>query len=539
MGPLQSSAAQVPASVDAPRGTHGAGRERATPPAAGPSGFRRSRRLFVRGLGLVFAIAFVSLWVQVEALIGSDGIAPAGRELSAWSAYCETAGESRWARFPTLFWIDSSDVALHAVCAVGLVAALAMLAGLVPALASAVACLCYLSLTVVGGAFLSFQWDVLLIETGVLACAYAPWRLRMSAARDREPPRAARWLLWLLLFRLMFLSGAFKLASGDAAWADGSALAFHYETQPLPTPLAWYAHQLPEAVQRWSCMAMFGVELVVPFFVFGPRTLRHLAVVPLVLLQVLIALTGNYGFFNLLTVVLCLTLLDDGALFGSGGAAAPRPAGIVQRLAAGLLALAVVPLGLLHVVRAAGEWGESEGVARLGDPVLSAVRPLRAVNSYGLFRVMTTERAEGLVEGSADGSEWLAYEFRFKPQGPLPGPGWVAPHMPRLDWQMWFLPFPWFAGASWQQHSPWFRGLLQSLLEGSDDVGGLFAENPFPEVPPRFVRARVLRLSFTDAEVRAETGDVWTLRNYPEGEFVPPISLKGAPDRTNSRTGPR
>ncbi len=499
-------------------------------------GFRRSRRVFLRGLGLVYALAFGALWVQLEGLVGAGGIAPAAQTLARWDGWLAGDELARWTQFPTLLWLGGGGAALHALCGLGMAAAAALVLGRLPAFAALVAWACYLSLVVVAEPFTAFQWDTLLLETGLLAVVVAPWTARSRAATDAEPPRAARWLLWLLVFRLMFLSGLVKLTSGDPTWADGTALLHHFATQPLPTPLAWHAHQLPAGVLRAACWGMFAVELGVPFLAFAPRRLRRLAVPPLVLLQVVIALTGNYGFFNVLTAVLCLTLLDDGWL-GGAGRGAPEPAprcGRVQALAASVALLVLGPLGALHVVRAVGHGLDRADLAGLGTPALRAAAPLRAVNSYGLFRVMTTERAEVVVEGSADGVEWEAYRFRYKPGRLDRTPGWVAPHMPRLDWQMWFLPFPWLAGASWQRHSPWFRGLLQSLLEGSDDVRGLLAHDPFPEVPPRFVRARVSRYSFTDAAAREETGAVWLRTPYPDPELVPPISLnpaRGGPKR--------
>ena len=495
--------------------------------------YRRSRRLFLRGLALVYACAFVSLWVQVEGLFGNDGIVPIGERLRSLARASESAGVGRWNNWPTLLWfapsswLDQSDALLHAICALGTAASVALFLGWLPAVSAAVAWALYLSVTVIGDPFLSFQWDILLIETGLLAVFYAPWRLRSSARTDDEPPAAARWLLWLLAWRLMFLSGLVKLSSGDATWSTGTALGYHYETQPLPTALAWHAHHLPAGVQRFSCWGMFAIELVVPFFLFGPRRVRPLAVAALVLLQVLIAATGNYGYFNLLTAVLCLSALEDRFLHRTARPAdEARPCPRAQRIGAAVLFVPIAVLGVLHVVRAAGDWAENGDVAAFGREAQRVVAPWRIVNSYGLFRVMTTERAEIVIEGSADGTTWEAYGFRYKPQELAATPRWVAPHMPRLDWQMWFLPFPWFAGHSWQRHSPWFQSLLRRLLEGAPSVRALFAHDPFPKVPPRYVRARVSRYSFTTRAQRAQGGATWHESPYPDEQFVPAISLK-------------
>jgi hypothetical protein len=145
------------------------------------------------------------------------------------------------------------------------------------------------------------------------------------------------------------------------------------------------------------------------------------------------------------------------------------------------------------------------------------VQALHAVNRYGLFAVMTTTRPEIVIEGSDDGSNWRAYEFKYKPgdlDRPLP---WVAPHQPRLDWQMWF------AALSNHQDAPWFSNFVLRLLEGSPEVLGLLATNPFPDSPPKLIRASMYDYHFTGAD-RRSTGAVWR-REYL-GEYFPVVSLR-------------
>ena len=265
--------------------------------------------LFLRLLGLCYLAAFVSLWVQVDGLVGANGVLPIAPFLD-W-VRSQTGGGRYWL-LPTLSWISSSDTALHLQCAAGTGAALLLLAGLAPAWSAAAAWLLYLSLSVAGQTFLEFQWDFLLTETGLLAIFLAPpSRLRLRAGLST--PRLARFLLVWLLFRLMLSSGAVKLGSGDAAWRSLTALRVHYETQPLPPWTAWFVHQLPAAFQTASCVFLFFVELAMPFLFFAPRRLRLFACGMTILLQVLIAATGNYAFFNLLTISLAILLLDDAA----------------------------------------------------------------------------------------------------------------------------------------------------------------------------------------------------------------------------------
>ena len=280
--------------------------------------------LFLRALGLCYLAAFVSLWVQVDGLVGARGILPVGQFLD-W-VRSQTGMERYWL-LPTLCWFSSSDAFLHVLCGGGVFAALLLVAGLAPAAAAALAWLLYLSLAIAGQVFLQFQWDYLLLETGLLAVFLAPpWRWRVRSGLAASP--VVLFLLRWLLFRLMFSSGWVKLASGDPTWRNLSALRFHYETQPLPPWTAWFLHQCPPWFQTVSALFLFFVELVVPFLYFAPRRLRMFAFRATVLLQLLIAASGNYGFFNLLALALALLLVDDQSLprrWRRAAEAAPGP----------------------------------------------------------------------------------------------------------------------------------------------------------------------------------------------------------------------
>jgi lipase maturation factor 1 len=460
-------------------------------------------------------VAFASLGVQIVGLVGADGIAPVAPGLRALA---QTTGSARFFSLPTLFWLDASDGALRTFCWAGVAVAVLLICDVAPAFCLVLLWAGYLSLVTVGQEFLSFQWDSLLLEAGLLAVFVAPWRFRPRLAQPSEPPAVFRWLLWFLLFRLVFSSGLVKLLSGDPAWRGLTALTFHYETQPLPTWPAWYAHQLPAWFHRFSEVVMFAIELIAPFLIAGPRRLRHLAGGLLIALQALIALTGNYAYFNLLTVALCLLLFDDAALAPILGRLAlrePEPDAFLPRRPAVAVAALLAILGLVPLIRLLDR--------RLGSSlpvrwVSGLVQPFHLANGYGLFAVMTTERPEIVVEGSADGETWRAYAFRFKPGDPGRRPAFVAPHQPRLDWQMWF------AALGQCRDSPWLYGLFQRLLEGSPPVLGLLADDPFPERPPRYVRALVYDYRFASAEERARTGHWWR-RGEPR-LFCAPVSLE-------------
>ncbi len=466
---------------------------------------------FLRGVALVYLIAFISLWVQIDGLIGSAGVLP----VEPWlGALTEHYGTRPLAAVPTLLWANASDRALHAVCAAGTLASLLMLVNLWPRINALLAWVFYVSLTTVGRTFLSFQWDILLLETGVIAVLMAPGGLRPTLATATGTPSSVLWLTRWLVFRLMFMSGAVKLMSADAAWWDLTALTYHYETQPLPVWTSWYAHHLPLWFQRASCAVMFAIELGLPFLVFAPRRLRLVAFVGFVGFQIAIVATGNYGFFNLLTLVLCVTLLDDEQI------AKALPARLRRRVAGGeprtgsravrwTIAAACAGLFVLSAARMFGSLYGFERVPQSLRAALQVAGPFHLTGGYGLFAVMTKRRPEIVIEGSRDGLLWQAYEFKWKPGDPSARPRFVAPHQPRLDWQMWF------AALGDYRRNSWLMNLMQRLLEGSAPVLALLASNPFSSEPPRYVRAMVYDYRFSTPEARSAEG-VWWTRSDPK-----------------------
>lgn len=450
---------------------------------------------FLRTLGLIYLFAFVSFGLQITGLIGSHGILPVADFLQAVR---ERLGLSGYWRVPTLFWLNASDLFLQLVPAAGAILALLLILGLSHRLILALLFIMYLSLVSAGQDFMAFQWDILLLETGFLAILASP----------ASPVTV--WLFRWLLFRLMFLSGAVKLLSGDPTWRHLTALQYHFETQPLPTVLGWMMHQLPAWFHRLSVVVVFIIELAVPFLFFGPRRLRFWAAGAVLFLQIMIFLTGNYAFFNLLTMALCLFLFDDAALQRL------LPQRLTEKITRTVvykkkspfhrsivIALAVV------IIFISGFQLVGIFLGRVPQPIYTVmgwIAPFRLVNTYGLFAVMTTTRPEIIIEGSQDGETWVEYEFKYKPGQEQRPPPWVAPHQPRLDWQMWF------AALGDPGNSLWFSNFMQRLLDGSPEVVALLANNPFPDAPPRYVRAWLYIFHFTDvATLRAE-GTWWQRR---------------------------
>ena len=457
-----------------------------------PSTYRLVEWLFGGVLSVIFLIAFLSFGVQALGLIGSQGVLPVGMYLQRAHEYL---GSKAFFVVPTAFWLNSSDAAIRAVWIAGAVISLLALFGVFRRAALFGAWVLYLSLLSGSQEFLSFQWDILLLETGLLAVFLGSSRVIV-------------WMFRWLLFRLMFLSGAVKLLSGDTTWSSLNALSVHYQTQPIPTPLAWYAHQLPAWAQRASTGMVFFVELLLPICVLGPRRVRLFATPWLIGLQILILLTGNYAFFNWLTLALCLFLFDDRTLRRFLPKRSLKPQRTHRRIAR---AAALI----IGVLSASHMWQTFTGRVPPGlETIVAYTSPWGITSSYGLFATMTTRRGEIVVEGSNDGENWQEYEFPYKPGRLDRRPPWVAPHQPRLDWQMWF------AALGVYQQNGWFVNMVARLLQGSPTVAALFERNPFPTAPPKYIRAQLYEYTFTSWGDR----NWWTRRLL--GPYLPPVSLQ-------------
>jgi predicted DCC family thiol-disulfide oxidoreductase YuxK len=482
---------------------------------AEPSRYSVSQWLFLRSIAVIYLIAFLSLWVQVHGLVGSNGIMPTHRFLDF---VAKNYGSLSYFLAPTLCWLGSSDAALTFLCAGGAILSILLLFGITPGFLLFWLWAFYLSLVVVCRDFLAFQWDVLLLEAGFLSIfLYRPF-----ARNTRNSPinRCFFWLLKWLLFRLTFSSGMVKLLSGDPTWRNLTALNYHYWTQPLPSWVGWYANLLPEWFQKFSVAGMFAIELVAPFLIFFPRRPRLLAFWMMVILQMLILLTGNYAFFNLLTIALCFLLVDDRAWRRKSFTnSVPQIVSVRPIRAYYVMAAILFVLSCLHFSVSMRLWSDWPGpVVKLYE----LADPFRSVNGYGLFAQMTTQRDEIIIEGSEDGTNWKEYEFNYKPGDLKRRPGFVEPHQPRLDWQMWF------AALSSYENNRWFLALCYRILEGSPQVLDLLEKNPFPGKPPKYLRASLYAYHFSNLARHREEG-VWWERS-PKGLYCPVLSMRNGPE---------
>ncbi|SDU07845.1 Lipase maturation factor [Verrucomicrobium sp. GAS474] len=491
--------------------------------------------IFLRGMALVYFAAFASLIPQIAGLVGPQGILPAGEYLSLLAGSLGT-GLNTFLAAPSLFWIGAGNGALLAALGVGTGLSLLLFLDIAPGPCLALLWALYLSVVSVGQDFFNFQWDSLLLETGLLSLFLAPWRLVPRLFTLPElPSRFPLLLLRWLLFRFLLLNGLAKFAGPDPAWHAPAfdAVSWHWATQPLPSPLAWHLAHAPMWVNYLAFTLVIVVELVLPCFIFGGNRLRRIAFCGIALLQLLLILTGNFAFLNGLTLTLAALLLDDrcflplsGLFPGFREGNLLRPVRLVAPSEGRRLVTYAVG-GFLLFWSVVVTLGQISGVEISTVPVLRVadtwLTPWRVANNYGLFSVMTKSRTEIEIEGSLDGTHWRPYRFRYKPDlTDRAKPGWIAPFQPRLDWQMWF------AALSTGDRTPWFSNLLARLLQGSPDVVHLFSSSPYGTTPPRYIRALSYDYRFTTpAERKALHGAIW--KKSSPASYFPATTLNAPP----------
>ncbi len=420
--------------------------------------FSISSWTFGRLLGAVGLIAFLSFWLQAESLVSSKGVIPFNENLNQVKSYIVKSNLeiSKWLIRPTILWISQTDIWLNIVLLIGTFSSFLLIAGLIPHLAIIISWVSYLSIAVVSEPFLSFQWDALLLETYFLSFFLVPWKLYHDRNSLDNPPILGRWLLWLLAFKLMFESGVVKFTFyGDGksnTWRELTALNYHFWTQPIPSWISYYIDKLPLFFDKLALIFTYICELIVPFFIFFPRRFRRLSGVLLIVFQILIILSGNYGFFNILTIIICITLFDDQFwkrfydtkfLRLSNDVEISGKVGTIKLGFSFALLICFLYTFKVFVVRDF-QGNNSENINKndnrssFGQKIIDAAQLSRSMNAYGLFRVMTTTRPEILIELQSKDSSWSNVNFNYKPGSESIRPKFFFPHMPRLDWQMWF-----------------------------------------------------------------------------------------------------
>ncbi len=517
------------------------------------------RWIFLRALALIYFSAFYSLLFQIKGLIGPQGILSARQFLAA---VARSLGAKGYWYAPSLFWLSTSSHMLMAVMWIGLAASVVAFFNLWPRLCFFICFVCFLSFVTTSGVFSGYQSDGMLLEAGFLALFFVPGGLRPGWGASSLPSRASMFLLQWEWFRIYFESGLVKLLSGDPEWRHFTAMDQYYQNGPLPTWVGWYVQHLPHWFQAATAGATLVMELGLVLMLFFPRRVRLICFFIVTPWEIGVILTANYTFLNYLVLSLGFLLLDDKLLRrfvpkhfeppAPAIAAEAEPAGEAplsilaapearaasasesdagkdaptrrtwrRRLGGHLRALGLAFTVVMLVWIAYDTTAELIGLPLHGVPVptapLVALSPFRIANQYGLFAVMTRGRYEIEFQGSNDGENWIAYPFRYKPQALNQPPGIYAPYQPRFEWNLWFASL-----GNWQQND--IVPLTEEhLLVNGPDVLALFKSNPFPQMPPRYVRAVLWQYWFTSMDEKRSTGNWW--RRELLGLYAPELTL--------------
>ncbi|MCU7550061.1 lipase maturation factor family protein [Chitinophagaceae bacterium LB-8] len=475
-----------------------------------------TRFMILRLLGVIYAIAFLVAINQIIPLIGSDGLLPVGPYLKLWSKALgsDTAG---FMRLPSIFWFDHSNTALLTTAWIGFILSCLVVTGYANALLLAVLWFLYMSFVHVGQEWYGYGWEIQLTETGFLAIFLCPL-LDMRPFPRYAPPYPIIVLFRWLIFRIMLGAGLIKIR-GDEVWRNGTALFYHFETQPIPGPLSRFFHFLPHTALKIGVWFNHLAELVAPWFVFWPRLARHIAGVVIVLFQFNIFLSGNLSFLNWLTIIPALACFDDGfwskilpsRLVRKAEAAAERAEESRPMMTTAWIVTAVI--GILSIRPAVNMLSSRQIMNTSFDP-------LDLVNTYGAFGTVGKERFNVIFEGTmaadtSDKAVWKPYVYRGLPVALEKRSPQIAPYQLRLDWQMWF------AAMSTPDEYPWTLHLIWKLLHNDPKAVGLFASNPFPNKPPRYIRAVLYRYSF--APPRNARHHYWNRERI--SLWLPPMSV--------------
>ncbi|HEY4205903.1 MAG TPA: lipase maturation factor family protein [Puia sp.] len=474
-----------------------------------------TRWLILRSLGVVYAVAFLVTINQVIPLVGTDGLLPAGAYLQRITDIIGPA--TGFLRVPSIFWLGHSDAAMLVAAWAGLILSCVVIAGYANAIMLLVLWFLYMSFVNVGQEWYSFGWEIQLLETGFLAVFLCPLLDARPFSR-RPPPIQIIVLFRWLIFRIMLGSGLIKLR-GDEVWRNSTALYYHFETQPIPGPLSRWFHFMPRWILRSGVWFNWLAELIAPWFAFGPRIARHVAGIIMILLQIILVFSGNLSFLNWLTIVPALACFDDGFWSRLLPKALVRRADAAKEQADPYRPMEVTAWIITAII---GFLSIQPAVNMLSTHQImnTSFDPLNLVNTYGAFGSVGRERMNVVFEGTMDSvpddkAQWKEYPYKGLPVALDKASPQIAPYHLRLDWEMWF------AAMSTPDEYPWTLTLVGKLLHNDPKVVGLFADNPFPGKPPRYVRAILYRYTFAP---KGNKDHLWWTRERIGDTWLPAIS---------------
>lgn len=470
-----------------------------------------TRLLLQRGMAAIYLVAFIGMAREWKPLLGENGLLPVP----------EFARQTSWREAPSLFLWRYSDRLATAVALTGITLSTCALVGVTDAgplwLSLAVWLILwslYLSVVNVGQRFYSFGWESMVVEAGFFTAFLGPRWLAPSIL----PVLILRWML----FRTEVGAGLIKLRH-DPCWKNLTCLYWHYETQPLPNPLSWYFHRIPKPLHRFAVLFSHFVQVAAPFALFAPQPISSIAGALAIFHQLWLIVSGNYSWLNWLTVVLGFAAFDDRAL--SLLFPLTTPALAARSLGFEILLWAVTALTLWLSVQPA------KNLFSANQLMNYSWNPFHLVNAYGAFGSVGKERYEIVLEGTRDqvitpATQWQEYSFAAKPGDVRRMPPQIAPSHLRLDWLIWFLPFSVIvtsAGVRVGGYNIWFLRFVRKLLENDPGILRIMGRNPFPDAPPRYLRALFYQYRFTTPAEKHATGAWWarTLR----GTYLKPVSL--------------
>jgi lipase maturation factor 1 len=494
-----------------------------------------ARWLFLRALGLIYFSAFFALLFQVRGLIGFRGILPAAEYLHSATGL----GALRFCYAPSLLWLNSSDRMLMTICWLGLIASVILAINVWPRAMLFLCFVCFLSFVSAAQDFSGYQSDGMLLEAGFLSIFLAPSGIFPGWGVKHPFARAAVFLLLWEWFRIYFESGVVKLESGDPTWRNLTAMYEYYQNGPLPTWIGWYLQHLPNWFHIATAALTLVMELLLVWMAFLGRRWRVVCFFIVTIWQIGVIATANYTFLNYLVLILAFLLLDDAYLrrfipqryeprLNATSAEATQtelPVAESEEANASTksnpltsirLALSAAMLVWIFYATSVPLIQMLWRAVQLPTMPVTILEPFRIANAYGLFAVMTPHRYEIEFQGSNDGEHWIAYPFRYKPQRLDERPRIYAPYQPRFDWNLWFASL-----GSWQQN-PMVPRTEELLLENDRDVLGLFAGNPFPDAPPRFIRAVLWQYWFSTMQEKRTSGVWW--RRQLIGPYAPTLT---------------